>query len=466
MNSNSQILAVLKPQLIFNNVNYRLMKFNMIVDIDNGKLIFNQLTRAIIFMTNEEFADIFNKDRFEFLYRNYFIVPEDFNEMEITDEVRSHFVKDIDDLYLEKANSFNILTTTKCNARCFYCYELHEKKEHMTEATAKKVVEYIKEHAVKSRPLSLKWFGGEPLFNMKVIDIICNGLRDAGFKFYSSFTSNGYLFDIVTKAVNSWNTTHVQITIDGTEKVYNKTKNYIYKNKISPYKKVLNNIAMLLNSNVAVSIRMNCDTYNLEDLKNLIIEIKARFGNHNKLYPYIYPIFEDENYQRTPEERRKVFQGVAELEQLLVLNGYSVGPMPTNNIPANQCMADSGGSISINPSGNLGTCEHYVNSDFWGHIDSKEKNMDILKGWKVREKPINLCSSCPRYPNCIRPSKCVEMRKCDEYYQEWYLRKDKLGLINWYKQQLSRTEVKASEPIKVEQIEEKSNLFKKLFKWT
>lgn len=79
---------MLKPQSIFNHINYRLMKYNMIVDIDGGKLIFNELTRAIIFMSNEEFNDVFNVDRFEYLYRNYFIVPEDFNEMEVTDKAR------------------------------------------------------------------------------------------------------------------------------------------------------------------------------------------------------------------------------------------------------------------------------------------------------------------------------------------------------------------------------------------
>lgn len=469
MNPNNQILAVLKPQLIFNNINYRLMKFNMIVDIDNGKLIFNELTRAIIFMTNEEFANVFDKDRFEFLYRNYFLVPEDFNEIEITDMVRSHFIREVDDKYLDKANSYNILTTTKCNARCFYCYEAHEKKEHMTEETARKVVRYIKEHANKSKPISLRWFGGEPLFNMKIIDIICNGLRDSGYKFSSSFTTNGYLFDtdVITKAINSWHITFAQITIDGTERVYNKAKNYIYKTKISPYRKVLNNIAMLLNNNISVSVRMNCDTYNIEDLKNLIVELKSRFGNHRKLHPYVYPIFEDEHYKRTDEERMKVFQGVAELEQTLIKNGYSVGPNPSNMIAYSQCMADSGGVISINPGGNLGVCEHFINSDFFGHLDSKEKNLDILRGWKVYEKPIDLCSSCPRYPSCIRPSKCVEMSKCDKFYQEWHVRKDKLGLINWYKNvQLQKAEnINNSEPIKVEQIQDKPNLLKKLFKW-
>lgn len=412
------------------------MKYNMIVDIDGGKLIFNELTRAIIFMSNEEFNDVFNVDRFEYLYRNYFIVPEDFNEMEVTDRIRKQFQKEIDDLYLTKVSAYNILTTTKCNARCFYCYELKTHKEHMTEQTARDIVEYISKHSPIDQPISLRWFGGEPLFNMKVIDIITSGLRDRGYKFFSNFTTNGYLFDdfVITKAINSWGLRSCQITIDGTEKVYNKAKNYIYKTG-SPYQRVIKNIALLLSRGVQVTVRMNCDSYNIEDLKLLSRELYDRFGSSKNLNAYVYPIFENDNFQRTEEEKAKVFSGVMEIEDVLQSLGYLHGASPDYKIKDHQCMADSGGVISISPKGELGTCEHYVDSDFWGDIHSDKKDMSILEGWQVYEPPIDLCSNCPNYPSCIRPTKCEEMRKCDKYYQKWYVRKAKIGLVNWYKKQ-------------------------------
>ena len=412
------------------------MRYNMIVDIDGGKLIFNELTRAIIFMSNEEFNDVFNVDRFEYLYRNYFIVPEDFNEMEVTDKARKQFQKEIDDLYLKKVSSFNILTTTKCNARCFYCYELKTHKEHMTEQTAKDIVEYISKHSPIDQPISLRWFGGEPLFNMKVIDIITSGLRDKGYRFFSSFTTNGYLFDdfVITKAINSWGLRSCQITIDGTEKVYNKAKNYIYKTG-SPYQRVIKNIAILLSRGIQVTVRMNCDSYNIEDLKLLSRELYDRFGSSKNLNAYVYPIFEDEGFHRTEEENSKVFNGVMEIEDVLQSLGYLHGTSPEYGLKDHQCMADSGGVISISPKGELGTCEHFVDSDFFGSIYNDDRDMSILKGWHVYESPIDLCNNCPNYPSCIRPSECVEMRKCDKYYQKWYVRKAKIGLVNWYKKQ-------------------------------
>jgi sulfatase maturation enzyme AslB (radical SAM superfamily) len=53
----------------------------------------------------------------------------------------------------------------------------------------------------------LDWFGGEPLFNMDVIDLISSRVRAAGFNIMGSIVSNGYLFDdkVIQKAKDIWN---------------------------------------------------------------------------------------------------------------------------------------------------------------------------------------------------------------------------------------------------------------------
>ena len=110
--------------------------------------------------------------------------------------MREKLRKPIDDVYLDHPQSFTILTTTKCNARCFYCYEMKSKnKHHMTPETALKAANYIASVAPKGKTINLNWFGGEPLFNMKAIDIITQRIRDLGVNFMTSFTTNGYLFD-------------------------------------------------------------------------------------------------------------------------------------------------------------------------------------------------------------------------------------------------------------------------------
>lgn len=435
MQPNLKTMTLLGEQPVLTNQDYRFMKYCLIKDINDGKLIFNGLSRTLIFLKNEELDYIGNINDYEFLYKHYFLVPEDFNEREWTDQMKIKLQKPIDDVYLDHPQSFTILTTTKCNARCFYCYELKSKKKHhMTDETARKIGEYISRVADRNKQIHLHWFGGEPMFNMKAIDIITQTVRDSGQNFNTSFTTNGYLFDkeLVLKARNVWNTIQMQITLDGTEDVYNKVKNYIHKDS-SPYKRVLNNIAMMLNNGIQISIRLNLDFHNADNLKLLIEELYKRFKNHKNLSIYAWPVFEDENNVKTKEEHIAIFEKLAEVEELLNKYGYMNGDYPKAELKASQCMADDGTSVTISPDGDLGTCEHLIDSHFWGHIDNPlKKNFDNLHIWRDYEKPLDICDDCPLYPSCVRPAHCVEMRKCDEQYKEWRIRKALIGMTNTY----------------------------------
>ena len=107
--------------------------------------------------------------------------------------------------------------------------------------------------------------------------------------------SNGYLMneETVKKAKDFWNLSNIQITLDGTEKIYNKVKNYIYKDNSNPFKTVIDNIHHLLNNNILVSVRMNCDKHNEEDLKELVKYLSEEFKGENNFSMYVWPIFEE-----------------------------------------------------------------------------------------------------------------------------------------------------------------------------
>lgn len=64
----------------------------------------------------------------------------------------------------------------------------------MSNETAHKAAAYIAAHCGGEK-VHLHWFGGEPLFNKQVIDIICTDLTEKGIVYESMMISNGYLFD-------------------------------------------------------------------------------------------------------------------------------------------------------------------------------------------------------------------------------------------------------------------------------
>lgn len=433
--SNQDVLRQLGgTQIKTKGKKYRINKYCLEQDIPEGKLIYNFFTGASVMIKPFEYINIYTDDPCdyaEFLVKNYFIVPEDFEEQPLVDLIRERQRLPITPNYLDHPNKFVILSTTRCNARCFYCYEMQSKgKTHMTYETAEKVAKYIMEVIPKGSEIELSWFGGEPLYNMDVIELITSRISSAGIKFRGSMISNGYLFDekIVQKAKYEWHITNIQITLDGTEEVYNKIKNYIYKDDVSPYKKVIENIGLLLDQDIAVSVRMNCDSHNFENLKELIVELDNIFKHRKNFSMYAWPIFE-EGFTRTPEEKKILYNSVTELEKMMFDLGYPVSHQLTHNIKGTHCMVDTGSTVTINPKGDLGMCEHYIDRNFVGHIDRPyEKNMDIIKGWREYIPATELCNDCPIYPQCLKMKGCPDEIPCEEHQKKYWIEHNKLAI--------------------------------------
>jgi hypothetical protein len=124
----------------------------------------------------------------------------------------------------------------------------------MSLETADAAADFIRRRS-KGQPVRIEWFGGEPLYNLPVIDRICERLDESGVDFFSIIITNGYLFDdaMVQKAVKLWKLKAAQITLDGTEAVYNRTKAFIYPG-VNAYQTVKANIGRLLDAGINVCL--------------------------------------------------------------------------------------------------------------------------------------------------------------------------------------------------------------------
>lgn len=435
--SNEQTLQYLGGrQLRTKDKKYRFNKFCVKVEVEEGTLIYNGLSGAMVMIKPVELMNIETEDPcdyVDFLINNWFLVPEKYDEeaiLKFIKEVKCNFITDT---YLDHPEHFTIFTTSACNARCFYCYELGLKnKTHMTTETAEKVAKYIIGCAPKDRTVVLDWFGGEPLFNHKIITIISSRVRSAGFNIMGTMISNGYLFDekLIKAAKEDWNLQNVQITLDGTEEIYNKTKNYIYKNDESPFKKVIDNIHKLTDNKISVSIRMNCDKHNFEDLIELVHYLDKEFKDNNLVSMYVWPIFE-EGFTRSEEERTALFKAIQKVEDTMFECNKDLGHNITNEINTIHCMADRGNAVCIYPKGEIGVCEHYLDSKFVSHIDNpNEKNWDVLKQWRNYTPYTEVCNDCPLKPVCLRLQGCTDQNSCCE--------QQKIYMIEHYKKSIIR----------------------------
>ena len=163
-------------------------------ETSDGILLYNTLTGEMILAGDGELSSVSSREE---LIKKRFLVPEGLDENALAETVRQ--VVSAVRARGAHITGYTILTTTDCNARCFYCYEAGVRKLSMSLETAKKTAEHIIASCGNEK-VSINWFGGEPLLGKEVITLVCDVLNQAGVAFRSRITSNGYLFDRETAA--------------------------------------------------------------------------------------------------------------------------------------------------------------------------------------------------------------------------------------------------------------------------
>lgn len=408
---------LLKNQELDTEQMYRPMNYVVEQPVEEGLLLYHTMTKAMVLLTPEE-AETYRKTPAALpqLIEQWFIVPQSFD-----DRLLSRQIRDVGRMLEKKSDAitgYTIMTTTDCNARCFYCFELGRPRTPMSEETAQQVADYIISHC-KGEKVSLRWFGGEPLYNLPVISLICRRLKEVGIDYHSSMISNGYLFDdnVIAEAKDLWLLKEVQITLDGTEQTYNRCKAYIYKN-VNAYRRVIGNIHKLQDADIKVNIRLNIDIHNAENLSELAEELHREFSNPKGISVYLHALFEEEKGSkalRDDEKRKYVFDQINDIEARLKEYGFIRPRRLSRQVKINRCMADNDHSVLIVPNGRIGKCEHYSEDHFVGHIDSEDRDAQMVEKFKETRDEIDACATCFNYPDCVWLKLCEDSPNC---YQE------------------------------------------------
>ena len=220
---------LLKKQKMATEQTYRPMYYVVEQPVDEGLLLYHTMTKAMLLLTPEE-AETYRTSPTALpqLVEQWFLVPESHDDRLLGRQIRD--VARMLERTSDAITHYTILTTTDCNARCFYCFEMGRPRMPMSKETAQRTADYIINHC-KGKKITINWYGGDPLYNKDVITFICRLLTEAGVDYESKMISNGYLFDddVIAEAQSLWRLKRVQITLDGTEEVYNRIKAYIYK---------------------------------------------------------------------------------------------------------------------------------------------------------------------------------------------------------------------------------------------
>lgn len=418
---------------------YKPSRFLIKSKLENDEiLVLNTTNCALIKMTKDKWKSLIEKDFSQFsidevdnLKNMGFIVESTCNEMDLMSKKR------LDTIASAKNESLRltVLTTTACNARCFYCYEKGVKTTFMDQSTAETVVDFIeKKHG--DLPVHLSWFGGEPLLNKNIIDYICKELQKRRIEYKTSMVSNGSLFaNCSDEQLKLWQLENVQVTLDGCGEDYNKTKNYV--DKEIKFEKILDNIAGLLNEGIGVSIRINFCPDDISNYEKLVQCIHDTFGVRTNLHVYFANIVDDK--VMLPLDYSGSNNPFVKAASILMKYGYAKTLKDLLLRPRTLPCGTYRNYYVIDPTGKIYKCEHMVNDDeeCVGDVKNGITKLECYKKWTTFRLPYKKCYTCKALPLCQGGCKaysfmdrenaaCVQIKNCIPLLMKLYYESNNL----------------------------------------
>mgnify|MGYP002869378130 CR=1 FL=1 len=137
-----------------------------------------------------------------------------------------------------------IMPTEQCNFRCRYCYENFQKPK-MSSQVQNDIISYVRKNINRYTALEVRWFGGEPLEALDVVDNlsrhfmhICSAAKKT---YRAGITTNGYNLTLnVFEMLYSLHVFDYQITIDGLKDEHDRLR--ILKNGTGTFDRIVHNL--------------------------------------------------------------------------------------------------------------------------------------------------------------------------------------------------------------------------------
>ncbi|WDE07864.1 radical SAM protein [Thalassomonas viridans] len=375
-------------------------KYNYKFTGSNGKkLICNGISGTIIEepelkLTSEELSSSTRS----FLYNHYFI-NQGQDELSLLQQRNQALEK------TKKGFELTVSMHGECNFRCTYCFQDFV-NEKFGDAEQERLLQYIEENLVPKEPLTIHFFGGEPLLAWKELTRLNDALMALTQKYqcpYSYYiTSNGSLLtEEKVDYLSRHNVRHVKVTLDGPAHIHDQRRLKTGKNKGS-FEMIMNNLAEAIKK-IPIVIRINLDQKNYPHIPELLDIMKQRLIPENGRLLIDYNLVYDADAGKM---EKLSYDDLDRLQQVTLEKGIALGMAPLQK--SRYCKFNSPKSRLIDTKGELyvchkstklgmGTLPEVVTPDKDLAIEVKNKN-DVVEDVFYKVNPH--CSDCNYLPMC------------------------------------------------------------------
>lgn len=331
------------------------------------------------------------------------VVDNDVNEIQyLQDTYRSHQSE-------TKTLIVTIAPTLQCNFRCTYCYESPSGKNiRMTKETKEKTVTFIQNHLKDASSLTLAWYGGEPLLEMKTIQHISETFKNQckidKKKYAAVLVTNGYLLDVPTAHyLRDYGISTIQVTIDGPKTVHDTRR--ILSNGTGTYERIITNLTNIIDIIPLIRIRVNVDRMNIHNVGELL-DYLTSVGLRGKVHLYFAPVFGNSHVCRDVSDDYFSDDVYANFEtdlfKTIIQKGYGMLKFPRPMTGG--CDSLHKNSFLIDPQGDIYKCWKTIgiSSEKIGSVYTPVENHQNHVKWLTWDPfSFKKCTECAILPVCM-----------------------------------------------------------------
>ena len=408
----------MNPMDITLNNLYKYSQFNIEVDTkENGdKYIFNTYTCKGLWIDKEDQKLIIDKsdidplDISQDIVENGIVIDNTLDELQ---RIKDHYtnISTRDDILM-----FTIIPSMACNYRCKYCFEgdrTHNKQvmsEETIEATAKFIADRYNE-LPNVKVVQIKWFGGEPLLHLDIIEKIYSELDKYNIPTeYWMFSNGRLLTPAYAERLSKYRQSNhkITITIDGLPDTNAKVKDC----SINDLDIVLNNIKNV-QAKLNIVLKINVSNSNKHEIMQII-----ELLNNIKLF---IPVKLERTYGSDDSiEYNEIHKIINETEQYVKDRHYNINILKNSEVRI--CEGNLKNHYTIAPDGALYRCENTTNVEEYqcGSIFTGFKETEIshyFTDFNLEEK----CINCKYLPMCYGSCRYSRLTKSDRFVCEKFL---------------------------------------------